>query len=217
MPIPGEASLQLPAGEVNITFHTSAIASPGGGGLPIPELGMSIDPPPGVAEPQVTESFGSTTSVNNDIRRRVWVVQIPTDGTYRVSADGKVSAFIDPRLAFGHSSTMGWLPWVFAALFVMAMIDLVVAVVWLSRRRRAEPPAGWQDSLDFDVDDVDTDDVDTDDPFAPTVTSRPTQAYTPTDEGIRIEQLKHLAALRDSGALTQDEFEQEKRRVLDGN
>lgn len=39
--------------------------------------------------------------------------------------------------------------------------------------------------------------------------------YTPTDDGIRIEQLKNLTALRDSGALTEDEFEAEKRRILD--
>ena len=45
----------------------------------------------------------------------------------------------------------------------------------------------------------------------------PARAYIPTDEGIRLEQLKDLAELRDSGALTQEEFEQEKRRVLDGN
>ena len=59
VPIPGEASLHLPAGEVNITFHTRTVGSPGGGGLPIPDLGLSIDPPQGVPEPQVTESFGS--------------------------------------------------------------------------------------------------------------------------------------------------------------
>jgi hypothetical protein len=40
--------------------------------------------------------------------------------------------------------------------------------------------------------------------------------YTPSDNGIRIEALKNLAALRDSGALTDDEFEAEKRRILDG-
>ena len=104
VPIPGEASLHLPAGEVTITFHTRRRIA-GGGGLPIPDLGISIDPPPGVPEPQVTESFGGTTSVNNDVRRRVWVAQIPADGNYRITTDGKVGAFIDPRLAFGHSST----------------------------------------------------------------------------------------------------------------
>jgi hypothetical protein len=38
----------------------------------------------------------------------------------------------------------------------------------------------------------------------------------PSDEGVKIEQLKTLAALRDSGALTEKEFQAEKRRVLDG-
>ena len=144
---------------------------------------MSIDPPQGVPEPQLTESFGSTTSVNNDVRRRVWVAQIPADGTYRVTTDGKVSAFIDPRLAFGHGSTMGWLPWVFAALFVMAMIDLVVAVVWLSRGRRAEPPVGLQDPLDFSSDDFTADDVDTDSTFPPTVPARPAAVLLPDRRG----------------------------------
>jgi hypothetical protein len=34
---------------------------------------------------------------------------------------------------------------------------------------------------------------------------------------VKIEQLKTLAALRDSGALTEEEFQAEKRRVLDGD
>jgi hypothetical protein len=42
-------------------------------------------------------------------------------------------------------------------------------------------------------------------------------AYEPTDEGVRLERLKTLAALRDSGALTDEEFQTEKRRILDGN
>jgi hypothetical protein len=120
VPVPGQTSLHLPAGQVNVTFHTRTVGSPGGGGLPIPDLGISIDPP-----------------------------------------------------------------------------------VWMSRRGRAEPDT--------------VDDADTDNPFGPMVTGSPQRAYTPADEGIRIEQLKHLAALRDSGALTREEFEQEKRRVLDGS
>ena len=34
-------------------------------------------------------------------------------------------------------------------------------------------------------------------------------------EKARLEQLKQLAALRDSGALTKDEFDAEKRRILE--
>ncbi len=33
----------------------------------------------------------------------------------------------------------------------------------------------------------------------------------------KMEQLKTIAALRDSGALTEAEFETEKRRILDGD
>ena len=39
--------------------------------------------------------------------------------------------------------------------------------------------------------------------------------HTLTDEGTKIEQLKTLAALRDSGALTEVEFEAEKHKILD--
>ncbi|MGB8206170.1 MAG: SHOCT domain-containing protein, partial [Mycobacterium sp.] len=40
--------------------------------------------------------------------------------------------------------------------------------------------------------------------------------YAPNDEGVKLEQLKTLSSLRDSGALTEAEFEAEKRRILDG-
>lgn len=38
--------------------------------------------------------------------------------------------------------------------------------------------------------------------------------FAPDGEGVRIEQLKTITALRDCGALTQAEFEAEKRRIL---
>jgi hypothetical protein len=37
-----------------------------------------------------------------------------------------------------------------------------------------------------------------------------------SDQGVRLEQLKQLAARRDSGALTDAEFDAEKRRILEG-
>lgn len=42
------------------------IGSTSGGGLPIPDLSVTIDPPPGVAQPQLVENIGATTTVNND-------------------------------------------------------------------------------------------------------------------------------------------------------
>jgi Short C-terminal domain len=183
VPIPGTQTLHLPAGQVNVSFHTPITGQ--GGFLPIPQLGMTIDPPPGVAEPSVTENFGSTTTVNNDAHRRVWVVQVPEAGDYTIKTDGKASAFIDPRLAFGHGSSMGYLTWIFVGVFVFALVMLFGLVLTAGRARKVKQ----QNAI-------------------------PVDPYVPTDEGVRMQQLKTLADLHASGALTDAEFESEKRRVL---
>ncbi|MCF6390794.1 SHOCT domain-containing protein [Mycobacterium sp. MBM] len=204
VPIPGSAQLQLPAGEVVISFHTQLIGSTGGGGLPIPDLRMGIDPPAGVAEPTVTESIGATTTVNNDARVRVWVAQVAESGRYTIRTDGNVGAYLSPRLAFGHGSSWGALPWWCAAAFGLALVVLVIARVWAARVRRApRPVVPGAPPPTFTIGD------------APP-THQPPPSYIPTEDGVRIEQLKTLAALRDCGALTDAEFEAEKRRVLGG-
>jgi hypothetical protein len=202
VPIPGSATLHLPAGEATISFHTQIIGSTNGGGLPIPDLRLGIDPPAGVPEPVLTESIGSTTTVNNDARVRVWVAQVAEDGEYTIRTDGKVSAFISPRLAFGHGGgSLGSLPWWCAAVFGLGVLDLIIARIWAARvRRTPRPVLGYPPAP----------------PYVPTQSYNPTQSYIPTEDGIRIEQLKTLAALRDCGALTEAEFESEKRRLLGG-
>lgn len=190
VPIPGSGRLHLPAGDATISFHTRIVGSTNGFGLPVPPLQLSIVPPTGVTQPELTEDFGSTTTVNNDARVRVWVAHIAEDGDYDITTDGKVSAFINPHLAFGHgSSPARWL-WGFAAVFGLGVVGLIVASV---RAARVDKPA---DAARSDAD--------------------PVTSYAPTDDGVRLEQLKTLAALRDSGALTEAEFRAEKRRVLDG-
>jgi hypothetical protein len=209
VPIPGSGSLYLPAGEVTISLHTVVISGPNGGGLPVPPLGVTFAPPDGVAQPVVTENIGSTTTVNNDSHVRVWVAQIPAAGTYNITTDGKVNGFIDPRLAFGHSSSYGFLVWVFVTMFVVGLVDLIMSSMWLARTRRKAEAAFVVGTRHFPV-------------VAPTVSvATPeaplTTAYEPTDEGVRLERLKTLAALRDSGALTDEEFQTEKRRILEGH
>ena len=203
VPIPGRAELHLPAGEVTVSFHTQIIGNANGGGLPIPDLRMAIDPPSGVPEPEITESIGATTTVNNDARVRVWVAQVAEPADYTIRTDGNVSAFISPRLAFGHPSSLGQAPWWCAALFGLGLADLIIARVWASRVRKVARPIG----PTFTVGDA---------PIAQFPPARPERSYIPNEDGIRIEALKTLAALRDSGALTQDEFEAEKRRLLEG-
>ena len=197
VPIPGSSSLHLPAGEATISFHTQTIGSPSGGGLPVPQLGLTIVPPEGIPKPEVTESWGTTTTVNNDARIRVWVVQIPAEGTYDITTDGNVNGYINPQLAFGHDSSNGTLVWAFAGLFVVGLLELTAAIIYAVRRGKRPVPAA---------------------PVGPTFNVGDSYGvadpYTPTDDGIRIEQLKNLAALRDSGALTEAEFDAEKRRIL---
>jgi hypothetical protein len=185
VPIPGSNSQHLPEGEVIVSFHTIIIGS-GDGRLPVPRMSIHITPPDGVPDPVLTEDIGGTTTVNNDARVRVWVAQVAAEGTYVVSTDGNVSAFLEPRLAFGHGSRYGYLPVVFAVVFGIALVALIIVRAWAVRVANRESPVG------------------------------PPTSFTPTDEGIRLQQLETLTRLRDSGALTHDEYETERKRVLDG-
>lgn len=205
VPIPGTASLHLPAGEVTVSFHTQVVGSPSGGGLPVPGLKMGIDPPAGVGDPVVTENVGSTTTVNNDSHLRVWKVQIPAEGTYQIRTDGQVGGFISPRLAFGHGSPYGWLPWMFVGMFVVGLVGLSLAVMSTIRSRRAPRPVltAEQSISDAPV-------------WSAAATPQPLASAVPDEQAIRPEQLKTISALRDSGALTEQEFNDEKRRILDG-
>jgi hypothetical protein len=201
--IPGSTSLHLPAGETTVSFHTVLTGRPGGGGLPVPNLHLTMVAPGGLAEPQITGSYGSTTTVNNDSHVRVWVVQIAAEGTYDIVADGDVNGYISPRLAFGHGSSYGWLVWVFVGLFVVGLLDLFASLFWSARSgKRARPLAPYELLTSAEP------------TWSSGVSSTP--SYPPTDQGVRLEQLKTLTALRDSGALTVAEFDAEKRRILNG-
>src|ERR1700761_3986238 len=208
VPIPGTGKIHLPAGQVTASFHTVTVGNSSGGGLPVPSLNLDIDPPAGVAAPKVTEDVGSSTSVNNDIHRRVWMVQVVTEGDYIITTGGNINGFISPRLAFGHDSDANgaWLG-ILAGLFVIGLVGAILPSVWRARTKRVDPPV-FPGSA----------------PPLATFSERPVvtpsaehPVVTPSDQGVKIEQLKTLAALRDSGALTEKEFQDEKRRVLDGD
>lgn len=183
LPIPGSGDIRLPAGEVIVSLHVNGY---GGRGLTLPKLNFDITPPDGARDPDVTEDFGPTVSVNDDAHRRVWFMRVPTAGDYRIITGGEVGGYVQPRLAFGQTRSVEGPLWVFTALSMIS-VDLGISVWWFRRRSGSSGPA------------------------AP-----PVDPYTPSDEGIRLEQLKTIAALRDSGALTEKEFQAEKRRILEG-
>jgi hypothetical protein len=204
--IPGSGTIHLPAGEATISFHTVTVGTVSGGGLPVPQLGVDIDPPQGVAQPKLTENYGGTTTVNNDAHRRVWLMQVPAEGDYKITTEGQVNGFISPQLAFGHGGTAssGKLVWIFVGLFVVGLLGTIGAPIWLARTRVANSMAWQPTPIDLG---------------APVATPSPEgslSTYAPNDEGVKLEQLKTLSSLRASGALTEAEFETEKRRILDG-
>jgi Short C-terminal domain len=196
VPIPGSSSVDLPAGDVTVTFHTVLIGG-SGTGLPVPPLKSRITGPDGI-EPQLSEDYGATTTVNNDARVRIGYLRVPVDGTYRVRLDGNVGAYLNPTLAFGHGSRYGSLPWIMAVVFGIALVDLIVARIWASRVGRRSETMPSHPGGDHP-------------PWPP-----PRSASAPSDKGVRMAQLETLARLRDSGALTDAEYEAEKKRVLDG-
>ncbi|CRZ13691.1 SHOCT domain-containing protein [Mycolicibacterium neworleansense] len=200
VPIPGTAILNLPQGEVTVSLHTMVTGS--GSGLPVPPLRLNVSAPDGAADPVVTESIGGTTTVNSDARVRVWVMQVPTARAYEISVDGQVHGYINPRLAFGHGSRYGWLAWLFGGLTAVGALGLIAGVLWSARQsKRARPISGVGLGMIP--------------PQSQVTTGYLPGSYQPTDQAIRLEQLKTIAALRDTGALTEAEFEAEKRRILD--
>lgn len=183
VPIPGSGEVVLPEGEVEVSFHTTVMGGGPSGGFPMPPITLSIDPPPTVADPVVTRKPSGTTTVNSDMHVRLWVAQLEAGGPYKISTQGNMQGFINPRLAFGHESDYDWLHWFFAGVVVFGLLE-VGAAVFVSKQAKVK-------------------------------TLEASASYQPNDQGIKNEQIKIVAALRDSGALTAEEFELEKRRILE--
>lgn len=217
VPIPGTQTVHLPAGKVAITFHAVTVGVPEAG-LPVPDLKLDIDPPAGVADPQVTESTWGTTSFNNDAWRQVWVAQIPQEGDYQITTDGKVTAFVSAQLAFGHADVSppsapgplnpaGGLSSISRIAFIASLVTLVGCVLagrMVGRRpNRFEPtadmPLGSANSvLSEDVSDDVSEDV------VPAAAPAQT-ALTPQAESVA-GRLQQLETLRASGAISDAEY-----------
>jgi hypothetical protein len=163
----------------------TSVAGSPSSGFPIPSLTVSIDPPAGASDPVLTEKRSGTTTVNSDLHVRIWTAQVETAGTYKIRTKGPVQGYINPRLAFGHESDYDWLHYLFVGVVGLGVLQ-GVGVVMVSKMARRRGPA--------------------------TLTTEP---YRQPEEVIKNEQLKIVAALHDSGALTKAEFEAERRRILE--
>jgi hypothetical protein len=163
----------------------TSVAGSPSSGFPIPPLTVSIDPPAGAADPVVTEMPSGTTTVNSDMHVRIWIAQVETAGTYKIRTAGPVQGYINPRLAFGHESDYDWLHYLFAGIVGLGVLEGAATVMVSKALRRRERAS---------------------------VTTEP---YLQSGDSIKNEQLKIVSALRETGALTKDEFEAERRRILE--
>lgn len=201
VPIPGSASLELPAGDVDIAYRATTLTV-GGKGVMVPPIQLAITPPTGVATPLITDSMSSSSKTNREVTVRVFTAHIKQAGSYRIDAKASVFASQNPRLVFGHSSPYYWVMWPFIGLTVLAAVALGLSIWWSLRSgKRATPMVTSYEPTSAST-------------YTPTYSPASVGSHVPGDQGIRLEQLKTIAALRDSGALTEAEFEAEKRRIL---
>jgi Short C-terminal domain len=198
--VPGTGKVALPKGEVDL-FFVAYTPTSGNGQVTIPDLKFSLDVPDGFTEPTVRQDNGGATSVNTKEHARVWKVQIKTAGTYTVTTDGDVDAFIDPRLSFGTGSPWpGWLPFAFGSLFVVAICGLAVASKLGDGDHvggdigvgRGPAFGGW--------------------PAPPVTTGAPTY-QGPEPSMARLQQLGQLQELHASGALSDSEYDAARQRL----
>ena len=53
---------------------------------------------------------------------------------YDIVTGGDIGGYMSPRLAFGHSSSAGWLVWVFVGLFLVSIVERSPATTRIRRR-----------------------------------------------------------------------------------
>jgi len=131
VPIPGSGQVQLPAGQAQISFHTSS----GSRGFAIPPVQVNIVAPEGAADPVLTEDQGGRARINKDAHVRMWTVDIRDPGTYTVHTDGQANGYPDQRLAFGKDGGADYLPWIFGAVGLAGLVGLMGSLVVRLRGR----------------------------------------------------------------------------------
>ena len=195
VPVPGSASLELPVGDVLVNYRytqSSSSSSP-----TVPTLRLGITPPPGVAAPAVTDEDSGASTSGSEATAKVFVVHVQQAGLYRVEVGEPGFKAEDARLLFGYEGPYGWLMGPFAVVMTVGILAMIGSIFWVVRS--------------------DSDDVEPQ--VAPPVYGTGPIADGPQSyasaEDARLQRLKMIAGLRDSGALSEAEFEAEKRRILE--
>jgi hypothetical protein len=127
VPVPGSQMLYLPTGDVKISYHAKYAAEESTEDrISIPQdLEVTITPPGVAAQPVATQSVDQDCGTNTDDRDGYCSVRkahIAQAGDYRITTKGNVSASVNPRVAFGHSSRFWFVTWLLGGLCVVSLL-----------------------------------------------------------------------------------------------
>ncbi|HEY6399354.1 MAG TPA: SHOCT domain-containing protein [Solirubrobacteraceae bacterium] len=220
--VPGTKVVHLPADEVDISFATNSAST--GGSFYTPGMDLKVTPASGSGmNPTITDSSGSASTIGSQTHARVWKMQVPNPGGYRITVDGNTSAYINPQLLFGQSPPDGLI----VKLGVIALGGLVLVIILSGMvakradvRARVAPVLG----TDFGA------------PPGMTFTTPGITVRTPSNgetvatfglgatasgpqvvgQATQLDELAKLADLHERGVLTDAEFATEKARILGG-
>jgi Short C-terminal domain len=203
VPVPGTKVVHLPAGNVDISFATNSASN--GSSFYTPGMSLQVTPAFGSgADPAVTDSSSSASTIGSQTSARVWKMQVPSAGDYRITAQGDTSAYINPELLLGHSPPGGMI----VELGLITLGGLVLIIIVCGRvASRADKRAGPTLSPL------------TPPPIAPVVNFVASGVTAggglpPAGQAAQLEELSKLADLHDRGALTDAEFAAEKAKIL---
>ena len=209
--VPGTGVVHLPAGDVD---GTVAMIIPGRGNetptIVLPDnLALTVVAVDGSGTTTVTRHVGTSgNAMDNkaDSQRQVWKISVPHDGDYRVTTRGDFSgAGVDVAVWFGHGPPI---PGTTVPIIGLVLGSITTLVAWLVRRRRAgraprrddvfewRPAREGSESFLNDRDQL----------------SDGTSGDPDLDD---IRALERLAKLHEWGALTDDEFETEKHKLIE--
>jgi hypothetical protein len=210
VPVPGTKVLHLPAGEVDISFATDSAVN-NGGSFFTPGMSLRVTPASGSgANPTVTDSSSSASTIGSQTRARVFKLQVPNAGDYRVSVEADTSAYINPQLLFGQSPPEGLI--VKLGLITLGGLILIIILAGIVARRANKEAGPTVSPL-------------TPPPIAPVVTFMGSGVTVSAQSGAaprpqaagqaaQLDELSKLADLHDRGVLTDAEFAAEKAKII---
>jgi hypothetical protein len=208
--IPGSAVIRFPRGEVDGTFQVGYYST-NTNGIILPEAQLAVQPVTGQARPIVVRDLGgsdeSRTDTSSVLSERIWRIQVPQAGDYRVLITGTNRGYGGAgEIAFGHTSASNLAS---LALGIGLAAEIALGLIWfaLGRVTRRIAPTGVGAAEKFQAL-----------AYMPRVIGmmRANRGATPqvTAPVSKLDQLEQLGQLHERGALTDEEFAAEKARVL---